>query len=162
MKEIDRDNLEMKKSRLASEPVNMSEWSARSRASEFAFDGDMNSLLDSVAELDRRVSDQIVSDAKHRMGHQNGEAPATDRLAVPDSAGDLWTFRVSPMKSYPSLSKGPVVFYCLEPHYYDWLALRPADAAADAEWRGWCRRCISCRRNFIVGRRCRRSRGRCI
>jgi hypothetical protein len=39
----------------------------------------------------------------------------SDRLQVPDSRGDLWTFGVITYKSYPALGDGSYVIFSLQP-----------------------------------------------
>jgi AraC-like DNA-binding protein len=134
-REIDMGMAEMRAARLAADSVLPSDWPQRPAARQFAFDHQLNPLIErNLSDLDSRVGEQVLRDAQSRLAHQNGSATCSpDRLAVPDSVGDLWTFRVAPLNDYPALGKGPVVFYCLEPHYYDWQALRAADVAADGE-----------------------------
>lgn len=56
-----------------------------------------------------------------------------DRLQVPDSGGDLWTFSVVTYKSYPALGGGAFVIFSLQPDCCEWGAIGPSDFQADAE-----------------------------
>jgi AraC-like DNA-binding protein len=82
---------------------------------------------------DQRLRENILEDARKRLGHVNGESLGADRVPLPDSRGDLWNFRVVTHRSYPALAEGPVVFFCLSPDTVDWSMLRPADFQADNE-----------------------------
>jgi AraC-like DNA-binding protein len=84
-------------------------------------------------ELDERLRNQIVDVAKRRTGQLNGHANAADRLLLPDSHGDTWTFRVVTYKRYPALGDGVFNFFCLQPDANEWGVVRPADLNADAE-----------------------------
>ena len=68
---------------------------------------------------------------KQEFGRLN-TAEITDRLALPDSRGDLWIFHLRPVKDYSALG-GPVVFCNLQPAACEWAAVRPADFQADSE-----------------------------
>lgn len=83
--------------------------------------------------LDERLRENILEDARHRIGHVNGKQLSADRVPLPDSRGDLWHFRVTIHREYPALAEGPVVFFCLSPACCDWSVLRPADFQADSE-----------------------------
>jgi AraC-like DNA-binding protein len=84
-------------------------------------------------ELDERLRNQIVDVAKRRTGQLNGHANAADRLLLPDSHGDTWTFRVVTYKRYPALGDGVFNFFCLQPDANEWGVVRPTDLNADAE-----------------------------
>jgi AraC-like DNA-binding protein len=101
---------------------------------QVVFDEKQRLLLDEdMGDLDDRISDQIRTDARHRLQHIPDERSVADRLAVPDSNGELWTFRVTTFKNYPALHDGAVLIYGMEPGFCDWRALRTTDLAADDE-----------------------------
>jgi AraC-like DNA-binding protein len=83
--------------------------------------------------LDERVRQQMLQIVRQRFDHINGKAVVGDRVALPDSHGDLWVFRVVTHRQYPALGEGPFVFFCQQPAITDWSALRPADFQADNE-----------------------------
>jgi AraC-like DNA-binding protein len=84
-------------------------------------------------ELDERLRNQIVEVAKRRTGQLNGHANAADRLLLPDSHGDNWTFRVVTYRRYPALGDGAFSFFCLQPDAQEWGVVRPTDLNADQE-----------------------------
>jgi AraC-like DNA-binding protein len=102
---------------------------------QFIFDTDLRPALPQAdaSVLDERLRENILEDARRRIGHVNGRQIAADRVPLPDSRGDLWNFRVVTHKEYPALSTGPVVFFCLQPACGDWNALRAVDFQADNE-----------------------------
>ena len=89
---------------------------------------------DAFAKMDDRLRDQLLQHAEQRLGNlaPRGEIPA-DRLQVPDSRGDLWTFRAMTFRKFPALSHGTVIFFCMQPESLDWATIRPGDFLADQE-----------------------------
>ena len=87
----------------------------------------------SWAEVDDRLRDQMVEFARRKTGQLNGHSMAADRVLLPDSHGDTWTFRVVTYKKYPALGEGAFNFFCLQPDAAEWGVVRPADLNADAE-----------------------------
>jgi AraC-like DNA-binding protein len=84
--------------------------------------------------LDGHLREQLMDHAKTRL--QGGAVETdvqTDRLQVPDSRGDLWTFGVVTYKSYPALGDGSFVIFSLQPDSLEWGAIRATDFQADAE-----------------------------
>ncbi|MCC7350085.1 MAG: helix-turn-helix transcriptional regulator [Phycisphaerales bacterium] len=110
-------------------------WAHRPAARQFIFDHDLNELLgeDRLSQLDDRLRHQIVQHARQQLQLLNGQPSFADRLQLPDSRSDLWTFRVSVFKSYPALSDGPVIFFCLQPTCGEWSLIRQEDFQADAD-----------------------------
>ena len=102
---------------------------------QFVFDGQLKPLFDGrgLDALDERLREQMVRHARQRLAHLNGQVVEGDRLALPDSKGDLWVFRAVVYTAYPALGDGPFVFYCLQPDCRDWGTLRAADFQADPE-----------------------------
>jgi AraC-like DNA-binding protein len=83
--------------------------------------------------VDDRLRNQMTEYARHRTGHLNGHPMMADRVLLPDSHGDHWTFRVVTYKSYPALGDGAFNFFCLQPDAAEWGTVRPTDINADAE-----------------------------
>jgi AraC-like DNA-binding protein len=84
--------------------------------------------------LDERLRNNMVDYARRKNQQLNGHANAADRVLLPDSHGDNWTFRVVTYKSYPALSnEGPVSFFCLQPDAAEWGVVKPTDINADQE-----------------------------
>lgn len=84
-------------------------------------------------DIDERLRNHMVDFAKRRTNQLNGHLTAADRILLPDSHGDHWTFRVVTYKSYPALGEGSFAFFCLQPDAAEWAVVRPADLSADAE-----------------------------
>ena len=84
-------------------------------------------------QLDDRIRDQMVEQAKRRMNQLNGDTSVADRVMLSDAHGDRWPYRVVTFKRYPALGQGPVSFFCLQPDCGEWGILRPTDFQADAE-----------------------------
>lgn len=84
--------------------------------------------------LDGHLREQLMDHAKTRLQVGNVEAQVhVDRLQVPDSRGDLWTFGVVTYKSYPALGNGAYVLFSLQPNSCEWGAIRATDFQADPE-----------------------------
>lgn len=113
------------------EPV----WVNRPPVRMFVLDGDGRVRLFQSAfdELDERLRQQMVLEAKNRAGHLNGEPTTSHRVLLPDAAGDHWTFNAVAFHRYPALGDGPVVFFCLQPASPEWALVRPGDFQADPE-----------------------------
>jgi AraC-like DNA-binding protein len=112
-------------------------WAHRPKYRQFIFDHEMRAQMrpanQSREALDERLWQEIVQHGRQRLHHVNGEVLVSDRVQLPDSRGDLWTFRVVTHKTYPALGHGAFVFFCLQPACYDWTAVEPADFQADRE-----------------------------
>jgi len=109
-------------------------WLHRPTSRQFILNADLQPQLNTdLAELDARIRDQIISDARHRLANLDGDGFITERLAVPDTNGDLWIFRVALYPRYPALGDGAYIFYCLQPETRDWSSLRASDISADPE-----------------------------
>ncbi|HEV2296844.1 MAG TPA: AraC family transcriptional regulator [Tepidisphaeraceae bacterium] len=108
----------------------------RPAARQFVVDQDLNeiSTKSSFKTLDAHLREQLMDHAKTRLREGNVEAEVhTDRLQVPDSRGDLWTFGVITYKSYPALGSGSYVIFSLQPDCCEWGAVRATDFQADIE-----------------------------
>ena len=84
-------------------------------------------------DIDERLRNHMVDFSKRRTNQLNGHPIATDRILLPDSHGDHWTFRVMTYRSYPALGEGSFTFFCLQPEAAEWALVRPTDLNADAE-----------------------------
>lgn len=103
---------------------------------QFVVDQDLEEIStdSSFKSLDGHLREQLMDHAKTRLQAGNVEADVhTDRLQVPDSRGDLWTFAVVTYKSYPALGNGSYVIFSLQPNCCEWSAIRSSDFQADAE-----------------------------
>jgi AraC-like DNA-binding protein len=83
--------------------------------------------------LDYRLRDQMIDYGKRRIHQLNGHREVIDRILLPDSHGDNWTYRVVIYRNYPALGEGSFTFFCLQPEAAEWSTIRPADLNADAE-----------------------------
>jgi AraC-like DNA-binding protein len=107
----------------------------RPKVRQFIFDGQLRELYagDEYQALDQRLRDQLVEYAKRELHKLNGQLTIVDRIKIPDSRGDLWTFRVVTYRQYPAIGEGPFVLFCLQPNCGEWGNIRPSDLQADAE-----------------------------
>ena len=87
----------------------------------------------SPSQLDERLREQMVEQAKRRLHQLNGDGSIADRVMLADSHGDRWPFRLITFKKYPALGEGPFNFFCLQPDCCEWGILKAADFQADAE-----------------------------
>ena len=102
----------------------------------FAYNEKGEQLLasDEYEKLDGRLRELMVDQAKARMNKLNGQLVYADRLQLPDSRGDLWTFRVIVYTRYPAIGEdGPIAIFCLQPSAAEWAVVRPTDLQADVE-----------------------------
>jgi AraC-like DNA-binding protein len=107
----------------------------RPKARLYAFDSASKQLLnqDDFERLDARLRDEMAEQARARLARLNGELMTADRVQMPDSRGDLWTFRVVTYARYPGIADEPLVLVCMQPSCSEWGSVRPADLQADAE-----------------------------
>ena len=85
------------------------------------------------ATLDQRLRTLMAEETKARLNKLNGQLVTADRVQLPDSRGDLWTFRVVTYSRYPGIADAPVVVFAMTPTCAEWSLVRPQDVAADAE-----------------------------
>ena len=84
--------------------------------------------------LDQRLRTLMAEESTARLNKLNGQLVSSDRVQLPDSRGDLWTFRVVTYSRYPGIAaEGSVVVFALAPSCTEWSLVRPPDVAADAE-----------------------------
>jgi AraC-like DNA-binding protein len=135
---LDQAIVESRAARLNGEACDPTVLTHRPPVRQFILDANLNAPVaqaDPAVLDDDRLRENILQDARRRIEH----TPAADReiiadrVPLPDSRGDLWNFRVVTHRSYPALSDGPVVFFCLQPQCCDWSTLRQADFQADNE-----------------------------
>jgi AraC-like DNA-binding protein len=105
----------------------------RSSVRQFVFDKSMRQLMpeSDLDALEENVRAEMLKRVKQEFSRLNS-AEVTDRLALPDTRGDLWIFHLNPVKDYPALG-GPIVFCNLQPASCEWASVRPADFQADSE-----------------------------
>jgi len=123
--------------RLAPDYATLPAWAHGLPERFMVLDAHANVLIGSTGfnKLDDRLRDQLQRDARARLARNaiEGALAESVRLPLPDSRGDLWTFRCTVYRKLPALSHGPAAAYCLEPACYDWSTLRPTDIQADVE-----------------------------
>jgi AraC-like DNA-binding protein len=107
----------------------------RPKVRTFLFDGQLRELYarTEFETLDARLREQMMEYAKQDLSKLDGELVSNERLRIPDSRGDIWTFRVVSYRSYPALGQGPFVFFCMQPRCGEWGVVKPADVQADPE-----------------------------
>jgi AraC-like DNA-binding protein len=132
--EISETLQEIRQARSSGE-INGVDWVERPVQHQFVIDRHGSVILNQSAfdALDDRVRDQILLEARKCIQHLPEEGSITNRLLLPDNAGDHWTFNSVAYRSFPALGTGPVVFFCLLPACPDWSLLRPGDFSADPE-----------------------------
>jgi AraC-like DNA-binding protein len=84
-----------------------------------------------VSVLDDRLRQQMFDHARHQF--ENRKDSTSDRVALPDSHGDLWIFRVIIHRQFPALGEGAYAFFFLQPECDEWGGLKATDFLADAE-----------------------------
>ena len=124
--------------RLARRPAHctyQAPWAHRLTQRQLAFDAKGKCVYgaDVFGGMDDRLKQQISQHCEHRLGRIKDVDQQADRLQIPDSRGDLWTFRVMPFKSYPAFGDGAFIIFCLQPEACDWATIRPNDFQADPE-----------------------------
>jgi len=125
---------EARETRLAPECARERAQSHRPAWRQIVLNSSSSPVLNGVADqIDPTVLNQVQSDSRQRLGHNDTKPPRSGRVTVADSVGGLCNFHVNSYRQYPGLGEGPFVFYCLEPDYCDWQTLRPTDVAADTE-----------------------------
>ena len=85
------------------------------------------------SDLDDRLRNQMSDQARRRLHQLNGEGILVDRVLLPDSDGESWSFRVVSYKRYPAIADGPISMFCLQPDCCEWGTVRPTDFQADSE-----------------------------
>ncbi|MGD0464059.1 MAG: AraC family transcriptional regulator [Tepidisphaeraceae bacterium] len=132
--QISRAAAEARASRLHGDCAKPATWVPRTGSRQIVIGANLKPILaDGLALLDQRVSDQLHQDARHRLQHLGGQGVTSDRIALPDSNGQLRNFRAVAYKSYPALGEGSMVFYSLLPGFCEWNSLRATDVSADTE-----------------------------
>jgi AraC-like DNA-binding protein len=107
----------------------------RPRTRLFVFDPSGKQILGGTdfESLDDRVRNEMVEHARTRFGRESVDAVTGDRVQLPDSRGDLWTFRAVTFPAYPAIGDGPFVVFTLQPTCNEWGLVRPMDLQADQE-----------------------------
>jgi len=101
----------------------------------FVFDGEGRQILtnNDFETLDAHLRELMAEEARARLNKANGQVMTGDRVQLPDSRGDLWTFRFVVYTRNPGLGEGPFVIVCMQPTCAEWASVRPQDVQADAE-----------------------------
>jgi AraC-like DNA-binding protein len=132
--QITRAAAETRASRLHGDCARPVPWMPRAGSRQIIIGANLKPILsDGLNLLDQRVTDQLYADARHRLQHLGSQSVTSERVALPDSTGQLRNFRAVAYKNYPALGEAAVVFYCLVPDFCDWSALRSTDVSADPE-----------------------------
>ena len=107
----------------------------RSKSRLFVFDDAGNQIFERAdfETLDQRLRTLMAEESKARLSKLNGQLMTADRVQLPDSRGDLWTFRVVTYSRYPGVADSRVVVFAMTPTCAEWSLVRPQDVAADAE-----------------------------
>ena len=110
-------------------------WLHRLSARAFVFDARLKQVLPAANPegLDGVLHDHMIRQARTTLDELKAKKEVTDRAALPDSDGDLWTFKVASYEQLPALGEGPFVFLNLQPQASDWAALSNNDFQADSE-----------------------------
>ena len=115
----------------------LSAWGHRAPSRQFVFNAQIQPQWpakdEDLAALDERLWQQMAQDARQRLTHLADQESTSDRLQLPDTRGDLWTFRAVALKNYPALGGGAFVIYSLQPECLDWSILQGADFQADRD-----------------------------
>lgn len=114
--------------------VNTDPWTQTAPLRQFIYNKDAKLVFPKkTTSLDERVEQQLQQHAKDALEYSRRGQAYADRLLLPDSRGELWIFRCVVYREFPALGQGAFVFFCLQPESFEWVAVRPADVAADAE-----------------------------
>lgn len=109
-------------------------WTHTAPQRQFVFNKDAKPIFPKKdMGLDDRVVQQLHQHAKEALEYNKRGQVYADRLLLPDARGELWVFRCTVAREFTALGTGPVVFFCLQPESFEWVAVRPQDVAADPE-----------------------------
>lgn len=82
---------------------------------------------------DAGLKEHILEHARRRMKQVDARGILVDRVQFPDSAGNVWMYRVVTYHQFPALKNGPVSFFLPLPGCREWIGIKPADFQADSE-----------------------------
>ena len=101
----------------------------------FIFDPAGNQILPHTdyERLDEWLRKAMVDHVKTLIARNNPANATGDRVQLPDSRGDLWTFRAVTYNSYPAVGEGSFVVFTIQPSCQEWGLVRPTDLQADQE-----------------------------
>jgi AraC-like DNA-binding protein len=132
--QITKAAAETRASRLHGDCSKPSTWMPRTGSRQIVIGANLKPLVSGgLSLLDQRVTDQLYQDARQRLQQIGSQQLTSDRLALPDSTGQLRNFRAVAYKNYPALAESAVVFYSLLPGFCEWSSLRATDVSADPE-----------------------------
>ncbi len=88
-----------------------------------------------LSQFDSRLSQQLNHHLRNRgeAMRKSDQPLAPDRLALPDSHGDLWLFRIVSHSAYPALGPGAAIFVVALPDCRQWDQLGPDLFPADQD-----------------------------
>jgi len=114
--------------------VHRDPWTHTAQVRVCIYDSDAKVVFPSDGlDVDSRVREQLDQHAKEAVAYCRRGQLYADRLLLPDARGELWVFHCAVYRDYPALGHGPVAFFCLQPECFEWVAVRPADIAAQDE-----------------------------
>jgi AraC-like DNA-binding protein len=101
----------------------------------FVFDANGQQIMpgSDFPTLDARLRELMAEESRARLNKLNGQLVTADRVQLPDSRGDLWTFRAVTYARYPAVGEGSFVVFAMQPSCGEWGNVRPADVQADQE-----------------------------
>ena len=103
---------------------------------QFVIDGKLNCVFPGTGlqTLDERLRTNLLDYCRQQFHRYDGQQASAARVAVAGEKGEFWTFRGAIFEEYPALgTKGPFMFFSLQPPCGDWSMLRPEDFHADEE-----------------------------
>lgn len=109
-------------------------WAHRLPQRQFIFDAKGRCVYgnEGFSALDDKLRHQIADQCRSRVSGKK-KTQIAERVQMPDSQGDLWTFRIIPYEGYSAFGDGTYVFVCLQVEAGDWATVRPTDFQADSE-----------------------------
>ena len=133
-REVDEFLTKNRQARNTEVAMNTDPWMHTAPTRQFMYNKDAKLIFPKKdVGLDDRVLQQLQQHAKDAIEANKRGQQYADRLLLPDARGELWIFRAVVYREFPALGAGPHVCFCLQPESFEWVAVRPADVAADGE-----------------------------
>jgi AraC-like DNA-binding protein len=133
-REVDEFISKNRQSRNTELQMNTDPWTHQAPIRMFIFNKDGKPIFPKgKLNLDERVEQQLLQHAKQAVEYTKRGQMYSDRLLLPDARNDLWVFHGMVERDFPALGGGPAIFFMLQPESHEWVSVRPADVAADAE-----------------------------
>lgn len=133
--EVSEAAVSIRRERMPAEYDTSSLWLHRLTDKTFVFDARLKQLLPTKnpVGLDGVLHDHMIRQARQALEEHAKGGEVVDRALLPDSDGDLWTFRVAVLPNLQPAGEGAVVILALQPQASDWAVIAPTDFAADSE-----------------------------